>query len=197
MFVLMSLIGAVRGSILLGDYEIMSILENLQKSGFALDTAYASFHTSSSFVVTCPKIPFETRISQFSQFLISIFLGGRGMTDYEPAYAVLKYVPNNGGTFVSHYFYYYIGIAGTILGGALVSIYINLIRKASNNHRLYTKCVIIYVVSSTFRWYLYTPLGLLRGVLLLSILYYCCYIFFKMTHARRVSTNLSNAVGST
>lgn len=187
MFVMMSLIGTARGAIMQGDLDIVSIMDRIFKSGFALDTSYAAFHTSSSIVAYGDKIPFGTRLSHFFQFIISIFLGGRGVTDYEPAYAMLNYERNDGGTFVSHYFYYYLGIIGTIIGGFLVSAYLNLIRKAALYHNSYIKCVIIYVVSSAFRWYLYTPLGLLRGVLLLSILYYCCLKICTTTRTKTIT----------
>ena len=55
MFVLMSIIGVVRGELLSGNVDISSILSSLAKGGFALDTAYSAYYTSESFVYILDK----------------------------------------------------------------------------------------------------------------------------------------------
>lgn len=177
MFILMSMIGVARASILSGQFDIYSMLDNMLHSGFALDTAYSAFFTSETYIYTSDIIPLSDRLYQFMFFIKSIFIGFGNDIDKFPSYITTQYVPNGGGSFIPHFFFYYLEYVGIILGGVLFSIYMNIIRKPLVYKNIYVRIIIIFVVSTVFRWYLYSPLELLRGVLLLSLLMYVCQIF--------------------
>lgn len=179
MFVLMSLIGVVRGNILAGNFDLSNILTDLYKSGFALDTSYSAFFTSETYLYVSELIPFDERLSHFYFFIRSIFVGFGDHYDEFPSYITDSYVANGGGSYIPHFFYFYLGIIGVIIGGFLVSVYFNILRKPSFYKSPYLKCIIIFVTSTVFRWYLYSPLELLRGVLLLSLLLFICMFFVE------------------
>lgn len=181
MFLLMSMIGVLRGNILSGNFDIESLITGMIQNGFALDTSYSAFFTSETYIYTKDIIPDSERFYQFLFFIKSIFLGYGDRIDLFPSYITTNYVANYGGSFIPHFFYYYIGTPGIILGALLVSFYLNIIRKFCLYSSPYIKCVIILVVCTVFRWYLYTPMPLLRSVLFINLIILLCNIYNNIT----------------
>ena len=170
MFVVLSVIGVVRGQLLAGNFEIGSILSSLAKSGFALDTAYSAYYTSESFVYIMDKFTMPEVLAYFWEFTKSIFIGGN--PDMVLTSVSSDHVVHYGGGVIPFYFYFYLGGLGILISAVLVAIYLNIIIGLKETSSGYKKILTVWVVSTTFRWYLYTPLGLLRGVLFLTIVYY-------------------------
>lgn len=178
MFVLMSIIGVVRGELLSGNADVGAILSSLLQSGFALDTAYAAYYTSESFVYIIDKFSNQEIFFFFCDFVKSFFVGAN--PDLILPSLSENYVHHYGGGICPFYFYFYLRTFGVLLAGLLVSFYLNIILRLSDCSSGYLKCLAVWIVSTTFRWYLYTPLPLLRGVLILTIAYYLFYYFHFM-----------------
>lgn len=170
MFVFLSVIGVVRGELLSGNADVGSILKTLAENGFALDTAYSAYYTSESFVYIINKFEPQEILYLFIEFLKSIFIGSN--PDLLLTSLSENYVLHYGGGILPFYFYFYLGAIGVFLSGLLVALYLNIVVKLKEDTSGYLKCLSVWVVCTTFRWYLYTPIPLLRGVIFLTIVYY-------------------------
>ena len=170
-FVLFSIIGVVRGAILSMDADVKSILVSLFEKGFSLDTAYSAYYTSESFVYLDERVE-GVNLSLFVDFIKSIFVGSGSAPDSVlPAFSS-DYVNHYGGGLLPYYFYFYLGVWGVLLAAMLAAFYFNMISSMTDESGFFKKCLTVWIVSTTFRWYLYSPLPLLRGVLLLAVVYY-------------------------
>lgn len=178
-FVLFSIIGVVRGALLTMDADIKSIFMSLFENGFALDTAYSAYYTSESFVYLDERVE-GVHLSLFLDFLKSIFVGSGSAPDSVlPAFSS-DYVNHYGGGLLPYYFYFYLGVWGVLLAAMLAAFYFNMILSMTEESNYFKKCLVVWIVSTTFRWYLYSPLPLLRGVLLLAVTYYIfAYIHYE------------------
>ena len=170
MFFLMSIIGVVRGELLSGNADVSSILSSLAESGFALDTAYSAYYTSESFVYIIDKFTLFEIIALFCEFVKSIFLGAN--PDVLLTSISAQYTIHYGGGILPFYFFFYLGAIGVFVASVLAAFYLNKVIGLQADSSGYMKCLTVWIVSTTFRWYLYTPLPLLRGVLFLTIAYF-------------------------
>lgn len=169
-FIILSIIGEQRAEISFSFQSVGSILDNLFEKAFALDTAYSAYFTSLTFLKTADMLTFAERLDLFLRFLLSIVFGGRVSGSVLASYTRSFYIHYFGGVLPFH-LYFYLGWLGIALSAFLVRIYISIINSLRDDSGGLKKCVSVYVVVSVFRWYLYSPLGLLRGVILLSIVY--------------------------
>lgn len=178
-FFLMTFIGIVRGELLTANFDIVDIFNKVIDSGFASDTAYSAYYCAESFVYCHDIIPFSTRMFLFGEFLKGVFISTN--PEYVLHSITAEYVHHTGGGFIPHFFYFYLGPLGIFVGGLIVSLFLNAIRKVNNASSGLMKCVTIFVTCLTFRWYLYTPLDLMRGSLFLMIVYFLFTSFvFKL-----------------
>ncbi len=179
MFLLMSLIGVVRGALLSGNFDISSLLSLLGERGLALDTAYSAYYTSESFIYVMDKFTPQEIMMFFVDFLKSIFIGGN--PDMHLTAVSATYVDHSMGGVMPFFFYFYLGLFGVLISAFIVGGYLNVVNGLTNLASGYVKCLSIWVVCTTFRWYLYTPLPLLRGVLFLTIAYYAfAYLHYQI-----------------
>lgn len=196
-FFILSLIGAVRGEFLSGDFDVGNIFRNLAKGGFANDTSYYAYYCSESFVYVKDLLSSDRVIQLFWDFIKYIFIGGKAGEDAFLPDVTQGYVTHYNGGITPFYFYFYLGIPGILIAGLLVSFYINLaisVRKYSSG---YFKMVVLWVVCSVFRWYLYTPFPLLRGVIFLSLAYWGAYFFDTLSRGKRINKSVNYIAGNT
>lgn len=179
MFFLMSIVGAARGAVLTGNADVASVFQLLGERGLALDTAYSAYYTSESFIYIIDKFTFQEIMELFGDFVKSVFIGGD--PDKHLAAISSVYVDHSMGGVMPFYFFFYLGVLGIIISASLVAFYLNIVRNLSEANSGFIKCLAIWTVSTTFRWYLYTPLPLLRGVIFLAIAYYSfAYLHFQL-----------------
>lgn len=172
-FVLFSIIGSVRQELLLGNFDVGSIMLETLKRGFALDTAYSAYHTSESYAYVRPMYTDDQALNLFLEYIKSIFLGSKD--EFDLSYITHNHVEHSFGCILPFTFYFYLGTFGVVLSALLVASYINLISKISYNERPALKLIAVWITCTVFRWYLYSPSPLLRGVFLLMIV----FIFFE------------------
>lgn len=176
LFVLFSVIGVVRGALLSSNVNVGEILNRLANHGFALDTAYSAYYTSETFVYIDDIYSRSEKLDYFKDFIISIFLGNSYNPSAFLANVSKQYLHNSAGGMMPYFFFFYLGHWGIIIPALMLKFYLSKIINLYKKNTGYIKCISVFVVTHTFRWYLYTPLGLLRGVLFLSIVYYGMYI---------------------
>lgn len=170
LFLILSLIGMVRTSILSGDFEMSNLLTSILKGGFALDTAYAAYYTSSIFVFMSDKVP--DHLSFFIGLVAAIFIGYGKFPHLILQNEADKHLLNYKGGVYPFYFWFYFGWIGILLGSWIIGLYVKCMNNLAKPNRGLIQCIGVYAICFIFRWYLYTPYSLLRGTLFLSILYF-------------------------
>lgn len=178
-FMAMSLIGMERASLTLSLDLFNEMINSISTKKLALDTSYSAYFTSMTFLKTQEFLSFTDRLVLFSKFLLSIIFGSRISNSSLPLYTLSYYQHYNGGVF-PFYFYFYLGWFGVFLSALLVNIYTRIVNSNYKKYNGYIACITVYFVSTTFRWYLYTPLIILRGALLLTIVYYLILVISKI-----------------
>lgn len=183
-FFIFSIIGVVRGALLLGDFNIQNIVKALAQEGFSLDTAYSAYYTSETYVYVMGQISPAERLNYFGNFILSIFLGESINESSKLINITREYMHHSGGGILPFHFYFYIGTIGIFLQALILKPYLNLVVYLKNSHKDLLKLIAIFIVTHSFRWYLYSPLGLFRGVLFLSLVYIGCLVIKKITSQR-------------
>ena len=184
--ILTRLVATLRASLFMTDFTIGDILSSMTETMFASDTAGHAYYTSLTFVATMDIYPLITRLGQFGDFVTSIFVSG---ADEGLAWICNRHFEHGFGGILGIYMYYYLGYLGTFLIACLVGFYYKMMMVTTSslsqlNNWAFIVCV--YVAATTIRWYVYSPSQLLRGVLLLSLVYYGYTILNKITKFKKV-----------
>ncbi len=180
--VMLSLIGIERGGFALSVDGMRVAWEQIKMQAFALDTAYAAYYASLTFLKVEEILYLQDRIALFIKFLFSIVAGGR-IPDSNLSVFTKHFFPHYGGGVFPFYFHFFLGWFGLILGALVVRSYSRIINNVSLSNSGFAKCLSVYVVATTFRWYLYTPLIILRGVLFLAIAYYGINVVYNLNNS--------------
>lgn len=173
-FIFFSIIGTARGALLSGNFDVQAILYAIAANGFALDTAYSAYYTSQTFVYVMEMLTDSTRLEYFSDFFLSIFFGESANSSAKLISVSRQFIHHNGGGVLPFFFYFYFGTIGIFIQALVLKIYLHLITKVNRDMNGLFKVVAAFIVAHSFRWYLYSPLGLFRGVLFLVIVYLGC-----------------------
>lgn len=170
-FIILSIIGEYRGDIKLSLNVINNIVSELFEKMFALDTAYSAYFTSLTFLKVKELTSFSEVINLFKKFVITMIVGGRISNHNLPKYTS-NYITHYGGGLLPFYFYFYLSWIGVLLSSFLISFYIKIINNIKKRSKGLKKCVMVYIVATVFRWYLYSPSNLLRGIILMCLTYF-------------------------
>ena len=150
--------------------SLFTVIRDLFSSGLASDTAYAAYYTSVVFLYVRGFFsPFEL-FNQFLGFLASQFVIGTVGESITATAA--NYHWHYYGGILPIYCYYYLGFFGVLLIAFLTAQYVRLIMRFDYHNKNLIYVFSIYVTSSSIRWYIYSPNQLIRGVLLLCLLYF-------------------------
>lgn len=167
-----TLVGTMRARV---EFTVKNLANSFLKSlngGYVLDTAYSSYYTSLTFVKVESFVDVKQRLYMFYLFMLSMFLGGSIVKGSNLALFTRQFYTHYYGGVLPFFGQFYLGGFGIVLFGFLVSFYINKMKVATNKSSGLMRCILIYVVATTPRWYLYSPSSLIRGVFLLIIVYY-------------------------
>ena len=174
-YIFFSLIGAVRGNLLMSTFSLVDIIRPITKEFLALDTAYSAYYTSEMFIRLVEQTPWHVRLDLLVDFVKSIFIGESGVLHDRalPRY-VYSYYWHCFGGMLPYYFYFYLGVLGIVISILLLKLYFNIINKVSFYQYPLYAMIGLYIVIATPRWYLYSPLGLFRSVIFI-VLIYCVF----------------------
>ena len=184
--VIMNLIGIMRADTVLNLESFISSFNDLFSSSFALDTSYVAYHSSYVIYLVSLNDSFITKIGMFWKFILSMFLGGNAVSNSNLSSYAQKYQFHSGGGFLPVYFYYYLNYFGVVIISFILGVYIRVINKLKefyeNNSSIKSLilCISIYLSVSIFRWYIYSPSNLFRGVMILSLLWLGANIIVKV-----------------
>lgn len=185
-FVLFNIIGILRGSFLTHFGDIEYYKDTFFKAGLTLDTAYSSYYTSQTIIYASNQISFPEKMHLFGDFIISIFLGENRNPNSIPQHIAYNYIPHSYGCVMPFYFYFYFGILGSIFSAFILKFYFKIICKLRKNTHGCLKCIGVFIITHSFRWYLYSPLGLFRGVLFLIVVYYIMYVLHMLFSSKKI-----------
>ncbi|MGE9939476.1 hypothetical protein ACQRAP_06205 [Collinsella sp. SGI.180] len=195
-----TLLGAIRTGLAhagLSDY--LEALSDSLSRGFTWDTAYSSWHTSVTFILYGGIIPRAEHLRLFGQWAKSVVLGG-SVPMCNLANLTLPYFYHCFGGVLPVFFQFYLGPIGVIVASFYVSVIIRFISKACEvvnppSRVLLTPAIGIvsmYVSTSCFRWILYSPSQITRGLLLCLL---CSLLLFWLDRQMQAS-GLDAAYGS-
>lgn len=170
MLVIMTAIGQFRGSFSLNANSLSAVWDTLKENGLALDTAFAAYYTSMLFIRVLSYMTIGQRLHLFFRWILSI-VGGGAVADSNLAEYIRIYFFHYGGGVLPFFAYFYLGVAGIMFLVLYLRILFKRIAAITSKSSSYWRCVAVYLASTTFRWYLYSPSQLFRGVLLLSLVY--------------------------
>ena len=171
---LFTFLGSVRtGLVSAGMDDVGGALSESLSRGFAWDTAYSSWHTSITFMLYGDLIPPSEHLALFWQWVQSLLFGG-SVPMSNLAMITQPYFWHQFGGVLPVFFQFYLGPLGVVLIAVYVSAIIRLVNSVCAGLREDTGGVLaptlricaVYVSVSCFRWILYSPSQITRGLLL-------------------------------
>jgi len=159
--------------------QIFDGVGSLLSGHVALDTAYSAYFTSLTFVIVGAITSLAVRLNMFLEFFVSIFLGGSLTPGASVSVYTNQYITNYYGGLLPFYFYFYFGWVGVVITGVIAGLYTKMVSRTNSSSTGFVKCMSVYVVATIFRWYLYSPSNLFRGVLLMALVYWLAELFSK------------------
>ena len=181
MYLLLTLIGQFRGALSLSFDIIKSAVESISDSMFVLDTAYSACHTSMTYIDVAQQLSWSERLCLFWQWCKSIVLGS-SVPDFNLSSYTRQFHMHYGGGILPFYFYFYLGLPGVVLITVHLFFLFKIIRNTSSKSSGYLKCLSIYLTTGAVRWYLYSPSGLFRGLLFMTLAYGGLQLADKILH---------------
>lgn len=179
-FIFFSVVGSARGSLLQGGFSIGTIMNKISEEAFTLDTSYSAYHTSITFLLLEKYVTKNYRFSCFISFIKTIFAGKFGSSKAMVSTLSRQYFVHYYGGFLPFYFEFYLGIFGVILIALYIAFILKRIGMVSVNSSGLKKTMTVYVIASTFRWYIYSPIQITRGILIMILCYGICEFYFKL-----------------
>lgn len=173
LFLVMSAIGQMRANFSLNAESLQMAFEEIAATGGTLDTAYSSYFSSLTFLKVAEFTPAATRFKLFIQWVWSIFLGG-GIPDSNLSSYTQEYFRHYGGGLIPFYGYFYGGLIGLLAITILVGLWIRMVGKTDVESSGLKRCLTVYIICSSLRWYLYSPSQITRGALICVLLYGLC-----------------------
>ncbi len=184
-FAVFAVVGSMRGNVRFTLNNLANSFFESTRYGYTLDTAYSAYYTSLTFVDIQKNVGVWQRLSMFISFLFSMILGGSFVKNSNLSVFTRQYYVHYYGGLLPFFGQFYLGIFGVVLVGGLVVFYINAMKAANSKSNGITRCVLIYITISTPRWYLYSPSSLIRGVFLLSVVYYITLLATSSVEKKR------------
>lgn len=178
-------IGEARANFSLSFSSLETSFKSVLKNAGTIDTAYSAYYTSLTFLKVEEFVSSSNRLQLFWAFVKSIILGG-SVPDSNLAKFTMQYYLHYEGGVLPFFGQFYLGYFGIVFFSLIVVFYFIMIQRLDANSSGLKKCLAIYITVTTPRWYLYSPSQLLRGVLLLFIVFYvmkfACNVFIKANH---------------
>ncbi|MBR1764101.1 MAG: hypothetical protein IJ746_01770 [Ruminococcus sp.] len=184
-FFAMSIIGSFRGSWSINTETVSSTWQSIINSKFTNDTAFSAYHTSMTFIDYLSLCSWSDRFYYFSRYLLYLPFGG-SIYDSNLSQITRKYYTHYYGGVLPYYFYFYLGCIGIFLLAVYLYFLISSIIQGSNSNKPFWRCAGIYVTSTTFRWYIYSPSQITRGLLIFIVVFYGLHYFDKVSKNKQM-----------
>lgn len=178
-FVIFMGIGMMRTSFSLSFETLKDVLIVSRGEALTLDTSYSAFFTSMTFLKAESIFQLDGRLHIFLNFLLSQFLGG-SVPNSNLCLITREYFMHYYGGVLPVYWHFFLGYVGVFFIGILIAVYLNVVRTVGNCSHGVVKCAVVYFVVTTPRWYLYSPVPLIRGLTLLILFFLMTKLFVSI-----------------
>lgn len=170
-FILMAAIGSHRANLVLSGNVISGVISSLSKGKLALDTAFSSYHCSMTFLDTLNFTGWGQRLYLFSRWLLSMLLGN-SVSDSQLALYTSNFFAHYGGGILPYFGYFYLSLPGLVFMALYCAFIFSLINKSGASENGLIRCISVYVTTTVLRWWLYSPSQIIRGVMLVCLVWY-------------------------
>ena len=157
----------------------IEIFETILSKYFIFDTATFAYYSSISHIEVAHMLSSSERFFWFLQFLLSMIELNTQNIDIS-VFISNQYYLNYGGGLITSWFYFWLGYLG-VIGISLFVVYV--ITLTLDRINLFSTMIILLIVSTSPRWYLYSPNHLIRGIFLMILFYGIVSVYFK--HIRK------------
>ena len=164
-------VGMERANFSFSAEQIGKSIDALKKSGMTLDTAYAAYFCSLTFIKTEFILPQAERVQIFFNWLLSMVVGGGMIGNCNVPVITRKYFVHYYGGVLPFYGHFHFGYFGAVAFSLIPAVYLNIIKRFNHSKGAF-KCLLLYFVVTSPRWYLYSPSPLIRGAILIFIVYF-------------------------
>ncbi len=171
-----NIIGIMRSA---GAFNFSEIISMATSRGLYVDTFSWSYYAG--IAITALAHTVDSKIPFCLAYILSFF----GIKNDFSSFTVfaLNYngLYNNGGGFCSPYLYMCGGYLGIVVGAVFIAFVINMF---FSNKKPFNSIYQAVIVAMSLRWYLYNPVTLFRGILLLMpLLLIACRLFDNTTRS--------------
>lgn len=185
-FLAFQLVGLFREDIGGADLsDLLSGVTELLQKGLVWDTAAAAYHQGLAYIKYLNEIDQIQRLYYLGQWLLGIILGGSAVPDSMLSAVVQDHymhqvtVGGLGGGFLPEYAYFYFGILGVIVSGAITAWVFSRINCLNHETSTLGSFITLSLFATSCRWFLYSTAPLTRGLLFMVILGGLCLLFFE------------------
>ena len=175
---LMAAVGAYRTQFLVSGFDINPVIVRLLEKGLAFDTVVYAYYSSATHLATVSYLEWSERLGAFWELLVYLFTGYESSGRYNlTAWVSKNYFANLGGGVLPSHIYFYFGFIGVFASGIVLRVmFSHLVRSDIR----FMKLALIILVMMTPRWYLYTPISLVRPLIFFALIYVAIYFYKKL-----------------
>ena len=156
---------------------------------FVLDTAIYSYYTSATHIYTKGIINTENLWKTFSDHLLFLFSGIDSSYSSLTSYVNANYTRNIGGGYLLTEYFFWFDYLGVIFFSLAFAFMIYKLVRKSTTLRL---ILLISIISSSPRWFIYGNSGLVRSSILVPLLAYFLYRIFSFAIRKPKNLILKN-----
>lgn len=168
---IMNIVNNYRKAYNFSDTLIFDTLKETIKNGFINETAIYAYAASVTHIAASKLYESDFRMQSFFSFLRRIFNGGN-WNGAEKALVTRisnQYFTNVGGGILPTHFYFWLGLVGAVCAFIFLTF---IIRKIYYQKNQYFYLMMLFIVATSPRWYLYTPLNFFRGPIFFNLILY-------------------------
>ncbi len=180
-FVAMVAVGAYRAHLSGVDAaDVLDVVgQSLERTKLTMDTAYSANYCSLTFLQFMKDTTLFQRLYYFGCWVLSMFLGGGVANSNLASLTAQAGYVHFGGGILPYFAYFYLGIPGVLLLAGYLGWLLRKAARTTVESSGLARCMTVYLVSTVFRWYLYSPSELFRGVMLMCVFYGLCFLFHR------------------
>ena len=180
---LMNIIGIYRSNNLKMSFEQIAYgMHVLWNGKLVFDTCTHAYFPGLCMIEIAKDFSLSDSLYFLKQFILTIFLGKDRVPNGDLIRYTSQFYYHNFGGFSLMFFYVWFRGLGVFVFSYILRWYFEYMQKfiELNKHNGIIKCLIIYIIATVPRWYLYGPLILFRGALIFMIIFYGFSILDKM-----------------
>lgn len=183
--VIFSSIGTIRGNWSGLQDNFVEIAGKIFENRFVFDTCTHAYFPMLCMIEQFKQYSFGSGSYYLLRFLMSVALGSSKVPDGNLIMVMDKYYYHNNGGVTIGFFYVWFSYLGSFIFAVITNKFMKFISLASGKVTDGKLCVIMYVVASVPRWYLYGPWSMFRGVLICLLIFYLFGLADKVIMRRK------------